>query len=267
MPEGDIDWQAEYDEWGNVLWEDNPVGLAQLIRLPGQQYDEESGLYYNRHRYYEPGMGRYITQDPIGLAGGGNLYKYPFNSVLRVDPLGLFEDFSAFTNAPGIQYELTKAMFDDSWYTPNSLAFSDVLGEGVTGRIRNITSSISNVEYMGLDPNIKQKGLYDHIADMQFNISGSLNVALTCKAEDKNGAMKEWDTGTTVQLRNMPVKLPLKEPSIPIPGMTWVLWADKLLNTEQFIEQWHKEMLVYGKKLLIHQIKFVLVANFNKRLL
>ncbi|HHA3590532.1 TPA: RHS repeat-associated core domain-containing protein, partial [Salmonella enterica subsp. salamae serovar 21:z10:z6] len=58
MPEGDIDWQAEYDEWGNVLWEDNPVGLAQLIRLPGQQYDEESGLYYNRHRYYEPGMGR-----------------------------------------------------------------------------------------------------------------------------------------------------------------------------------------------------------------
>ncbi|HFH6574557.1 TPA: hypothetical protein ACF8KN_001846 [Salmonella enterica] len=82
---------------------------------------------------------------------------------------------------------MTKAMFDDSWYTPNSLAFSDVLGEGVTGQIRNITPSISNVEYMGLDPNIKQKGLYDHIADMQFNISGSLNVALTCKAEDKNG--------------------------------------------------------------------------------
>ncbi|EEL3041254.1 hypothetical protein SOP31_000529 [Salmonella enterica] len=158
-------------------------------------------------------------------------------------------------------------MFDDSWYTPNSLAFSDVLGEGVTGRIRNITPSISNVEYMGLDPNIKQKGLYDHIADIQFNIPGSLNVALTCKAEDKNGAMKEWDTGTTVQVRNMPVKIPLKEPSIPIPGMTWVLWADKLLNTEKFIEQWHKEMLVYGKKLLIHQIKFVLVANFNKRIL
>nr|WP_239477016.1 RHS repeat-associated core domain-containing protein [Salmonella enterica] len=49
------------------------MGLAQLIRLPGQQYDEESGLYYNRHRYYEPGMGRYITQDPIGLAGGGGI--------------------------------------------------------------------------------------------------------------------------------------------------------------------------------------------------
>ncbi|MBJ3456916.1 hypothetical protein JGC22_24745, partial [Salmonella enterica subsp. enterica serovar Agona] len=34
------------------------------------QYDEESGLYYNRHRYYNPGQGRYITQDPIGLMGG-----------------------------------------------------------------------------------------------------------------------------------------------------------------------------------------------------
>lgn len=79
--------------------------------------------------------------------------------------------------------------------------------------------------------------------------------------------MKECDTGTTVQVRNMPVKIALKEPSIPIHGMTWVLWADKILNTEQFIEQLNKEMLVYGKKLLIHQIKFVLVANFNKRLL
>ncbi|WP_410007275.1 hypothetical protein, partial [Escherichia coli] len=41
---------AEYDEWGNLLNEENPHQLQQLIRLPGQQYDEESGLYYNRHR-------------------------------------------------------------------------------------------------------------------------------------------------------------------------------------------------------------------------
>ncbi|MER2739127.1 RHS repeat-associated core domain-containing protein, partial [Escherichia coli] len=53
--------------------------LQQLIRLPGQQYDEESGLYYNRHRYYDPLQGRYITQDPIGLKGGWNLYGYQLN--------------------------------------------------------------------------------------------------------------------------------------------------------------------------------------------
>ncbi len=60
-----------------------------MIRLPGQQYDEESGLYYNRHRYYNPGQGRYITQDPIGLKGGWNLYQYPLNPVTGTDPLGL----------------------------------------------------------------------------------------------------------------------------------------------------------------------------------
>lgn len=70
-PDGALNWYAEYDEWGNVLREDNPHGLEQLIRLPGQQYDDESGLYYNRHRYYNPGQGRYITQDPVGLEGGG----------------------------------------------------------------------------------------------------------------------------------------------------------------------------------------------------
>ncbi|ECI5144420.1 DUF4329 domain-containing protein [Salmonella enterica subsp. salamae] len=87
--EGKADWSAEYDAWGNVLREINPHKLAQLLRLPGQQYDEETGLYYNRHRYYDPLQGRYITQDPIGGAGGWNLYQYPLNPVSKIDPLGL----------------------------------------------------------------------------------------------------------------------------------------------------------------------------------
>ncbi|EOC2631463.1 RHS repeat-associated core domain-containing protein, partial [Salmonella enterica] len=62
----------------------------QLIRLPGQQYDDETGLYYNRYRYYNPEQGRYISQDPIGLRGGWNLYTYPLNPVSGTDPLGLF---------------------------------------------------------------------------------------------------------------------------------------------------------------------------------
>ena len=52
-PDG-LEIRREYDEWGNQLNEENPHQLQQLIRLPGQQYDEESGLYYNRHRYYDP---------------------------------------------------------------------------------------------------------------------------------------------------------------------------------------------------------------------
>ncbi|HCU6427788.1 TPA: RHS repeat protein, partial [Escherichia coli] len=89
--EGTTEWCAEYDEWGNLLNEENPHQLQQLIRLPGQQYDEESGLYYNRHRYYDPLQGRYITQDPIGLKGGWNFYQYPLNPVINVDPQGLVD--------------------------------------------------------------------------------------------------------------------------------------------------------------------------------
>ena len=87
--EGKADWSAEYDAWGNVLRENNPHNMKQLIRLPGQQHDEETGLYYNRHRYYDPLQGRYITQDPIGLKGGWNLYNYPLDPVTGIDPLGL----------------------------------------------------------------------------------------------------------------------------------------------------------------------------------
>lgn len=60
------------------------------LRLPGQYYDEETGLHYNWHRFYEPRIGRYTTPDPIGLAGGTHLYAYSQNDPInRVDPLGL----------------------------------------------------------------------------------------------------------------------------------------------------------------------------------
>ncbi|HAL9554461.1 TPA: RHS repeat-associated core domain-containing protein, partial [Escherichia coli] len=50
-----------------------------------------SGLYYNRHRYYDPLQGRYITQDPMGLKGGWNLYQYPLNPLQQIDPMGLLQ--------------------------------------------------------------------------------------------------------------------------------------------------------------------------------
>ncbi|MCQ5595587.1 RHS repeat protein, partial [Escherichia coli] len=96
--EGATEWCAEYDEWGNLLNEENPHQLQQLIRLPGQQYDEESGLYYNRHRYYDPLQGRYITQDPIGLKGGWNFYQYTLNPVQYIDSMGLASKYGHLNN-------------------------------------------------------------------------------------------------------------------------------------------------------------------------
>ena len=59
------------------------------FRFQGQYYDEESGLHYNRFRYYDPEIGRFVSQDPIGLQGGMNLFEYAPNPTLWVDSLGL----------------------------------------------------------------------------------------------------------------------------------------------------------------------------------
>jgi RHS repeat-associated protein len=87
---GQIDWAGKYDPWGNIEEEFNPLGLDQPIRLPGQCHDRETGLYYNRYRYYDFSVNAYINQDPIGLRGAVNLYAYVYLNPLRyTDPMGL----------------------------------------------------------------------------------------------------------------------------------------------------------------------------------
>jgi RHS repeat-associated protein len=87
---GRIVWSALYDSFGNIT-----IGSEAIInnlRLAGQYHDEETGLYYNWNRFYDPKIGRYISADLIGLAGGMNLYAYVQNDPVNLmDPLGLDE--------------------------------------------------------------------------------------------------------------------------------------------------------------------------------
>ena len=104
---GKVIWQWASDAFGSVLPNEDPDGDTQKttinLRFAGQYSDKESGLHYNHRRYYDPKLGRYLSPDPIGLAGGGNLYGYVENNPLsNVDPLGLFnpaKGASAFGNA------------------------------------------------------------------------------------------------------------------------------------------------------------------------
>jgi RHS repeat-associated protein len=84
---GAVAWSAAYDAWGNASITKNTINSN--LRLAGQYFDAETGLHYNFRRYYDPSISRYITTDPIGLAGGANLYLYvDANPVNYVDPTG-----------------------------------------------------------------------------------------------------------------------------------------------------------------------------------
>jgi RHS repeat-associated protein len=90
---GDIIWAARYTAYGRItrLNRDTHQVLDQPLRFQGQYFDAETGLHYNRHRYYNPDVGRYLTPDPSKLAGGLNGYQYTRNPTGWVDPLGLNE--------------------------------------------------------------------------------------------------------------------------------------------------------------------------------
>ena len=89
--EGHIRWEGQNSAWGKLLHESIPqeTGYAQNLRMQGQYLDRETGLHYNLFRYYDPDSARFTRQDPIGLAGGINLYAYAPNPLKYIDPLGL----------------------------------------------------------------------------------------------------------------------------------------------------------------------------------
>jgi RHS repeat-associated protein len=84
---GALAWKAQLDVYGVAQTDVALTGCPW--RWPGQYEDEETGLYYNRFRYYDPASGRYVNQDPIGLGGGLELYGYVFDPIDLVDPYGL----------------------------------------------------------------------------------------------------------------------------------------------------------------------------------
>ena len=103
-------WSASFDAFGYTQFE---MGFADknYLRFQGQYYDVETGLHYNRSRYYEPRLGTFISQDPLGIFAGDNLYLYGPNTLVWIDPLGLACKAIAlgldpfFKNLPGVHWK------------------------------------------------------------------------------------------------------------------------------------------------------------------
>ena len=114
-PDGTLVWAGYQAGFGENRGDISNSGayFEQPLRLPGQYYDEETGLHYNLFRYYAPECGRFISQDPISIRGGLNLYRYAPNPLIWIDPLGL--------------YSLFRAVFEGE--------YNDIIS---TGKLRNI---------------------------------------------------------------------------------------------------------------------------------
>ena len=125
--EGEVRWRGEQGLWGAHREERRPIPLRRYLgdaaneevycelRYQGQLFDAETGLYYNRHRYYDAESGQYLSPDPIGLHGGRRAYGYVKNPLSWVDPLGLTpkEGSSRVDNARARQ---SKMLEDDVGY-------------------------------------------------------------------------------------------------------------------------------------------------------
>ena len=119
--DGNLLWFGNYTGWGRLKEETKVTDSAyQPFRLQNQYADRETGLHYNFFRYYEPDAGRFVNQDPIGLEGGENLYKFAPNAQIWVDIFGLWS-------------------FGDplpQWLVDGAAGFGDNISMGITKKAR-----------------------------------------------------------------------------------------------------------------------------------
>jgi RHS repeat-associated protein len=138
---GQIVWSARYRSWGEIESQERTGDVDCPIRFPGQWFDEESGLHYNRFRYYDPRSGRFLCQDPIGLRGGLNLYLYAQNPINWTDPFGLTGDQGYCGSSPWPLKEIIEEK--DAWHKADKLKgrqkdayeeIKDLLAQGKPGK-------------------------------------------------------------------------------------------------------------------------------------
>lgn len=168
-------WGAEVDSYGGLR---TLRGARQTcpFRWPGQYEDAETGLYYNRFRYYDPTAGEYISGDPVRLEGGLRLYGYVHDPLVWIDPLGL-------------------AACHDSGARGVAAAERDLLAAGFTILRREVTMLVNGARIRadmvvekakrifvvevkngasGLTPNQQAAGVFD-MANPANNAAGKIN--------------------------------------------------------------------------------------------
>ena len=200
---GNIVWQADYDIYGNVR---NLHGSRQFIpfRQLGQYEDEETGLYYNRFRCYDPNTGLFISQDPIGLASGEyNFYSYVHDTNNWIDPLGL----EAIANkvAGDAREAIAKTWLENKF--PNAKILSERYIRDIKGKsVKDTFGSRRRLDFVVVEDG-KVKGVYevtsptaDKTAQMVKEADIRSNGGTHVKEPGKNGALYDISKVETERL-------------------------------------------------------------------
>jgi RHS repeat-associated protein len=222
---GRLAWHASYRAFGHAEIK-NDTGRVQCnFRFKGQYYDKESGLHYNRFRYYDPRVGRYICQDPLRLAGGINSYSYARNPVSWIDPLGL-SDFQPTVLGPDATVHRGMQTDQSGNWIPSPVAGAPN-GNQLGART---TSSTANQKNALVDMPVKSPG--DTVGPSTTGTQSGLSANLN---DQTNSARKRVDG--QVSVANLPEGLGAIHDSAeghvtiyPTRDMTFEEYQEKLNN-------------------------------------
>ncbi|MCA9701355.1 MAG: RHS domain-containing protein, partial [Myxococcales bacterium] len=182
---GERVWAAEYDARGQLRdleCAGDHDRHACPFRWPGQYEDAETGLYYNRFRYYDPQTGVYISRDRTGLGGGRALYAYPRDPLLDTDPLGL----NNVSTGAGRDHVTYRGIKNGKYYTgyasaPSSLGLTpnEIVSYRYGGDFSNFGGNPPRVVYdgTGVDGKRTARGLEQHFFEQDVKTHGRTNVA------------------------------------------------------------------------------------------
>ena len=151
--------QTAFNRAGELVWEGDYFGFGKLrrnkwegkvrLRYPGQIYDEEVNLAYNRFRYYDPELRCYTQADPIGLMGGVNLHGYVTDPLEYIDPLGLAEQ--TYLPPPGNRNALEESSklrpdlgTDEQISKEVDEAFNSIREKNIIDKAKEMTRKIAN---------------------------------------------------------------------------------------------------------------------------
>jgi RHS repeat-associated protein len=150
---GEVLWSGETNPFGDNVSGEGLISESERIKYTGKDFDEDAGLYYFNARWYDPGTGRFITEDPIRY--GANWYGYANNNPLMfVDPTGLYG-----TNAGYSGYDPTTGTgVDNGW---------DYNGGNPSNPEINTPINISNEEILDIK-----------FEEWNLNLANDLNTAL-----------------------------------------------------------------------------------------